>query len=165
MAEVRMFLSHLEKYVASLAESDRRTPAVSAALGDIAADHVTRDRYLAFARDADELAVRVRMLRLARSLGWLSDDEIHVEMVAMMRDRLAQRRIGSADVDLFCSLNRNGELTAHLQMLPVRDDGVGSAAVLACLGSEKGRAQVLRALTSSNDDDVEIAQVYFHHHP
>jgi hypothetical protein len=33
------------------------------------------------------------------------------------------------------------------------------------LGSEKGRARVLRAVTSSNDDDVQIAQIYLHHHP
>ena len=39
------------------------------------------------------------------------------------------------------------------------------AAILACLGSADGRARVLRALTSSRDDDVEIAQLYLSHRP
>jgi len=165
MAEVRMFLGQLEKYVATLGEADRQAPAVSSALAQIAVDQPTRDRYLTFARDADEPAVRVRMLKLAQSLGWLSTDELRAELVGLMRDRLAERAIGPGDIDLFCSLNRNGELNAHLHLLSVREDNVGNAAVRACLGSERGRARVLRALTSSSDEDVEIARVYLHHQP
>ena len=40
-----------------------------------------------------------------------------------------------------------------------------SAAILACLGSKEGHARVLRALTSPDDDEVEIAQVYLRHWP
>jgi len=165
MAEVRMSLAQVEKSVASLGEADRSGPAVSVALEQIAADRATRDRYLAFARDADESTVRVRMLRLARALAWLSADDLRIELVGLARDRLAQRAIGAADVDLFCSLNRTGELNGNLHLLPVSEDNVGNAAVRACLGSEKGRARVLRALTSPRDEDVEIARAYLHHQP
>src|SRR6266849_1103871 len=52
MAEVRMFLDHIEKYSASLSEAERRAPVVSRALDEIAHDEVARTRYLEFARDA-----------------------------------------------------------------------------------------------------------------
>src|SRR5207247_6049563 len=81
------------------------------------------------------------------------------------RDRIAQHAVGPADIELFCSLNRAGELDAHLRLLSPDERGVADAAVRACLGSEKSRARVLRALTSASDEDVEIAQVYLRHHP
>ncbi|HYT98590.1 MAG TPA: hypothetical protein VEO36_14805 [Casimicrobiaceae bacterium] len=168
MAEVRMFLGHIEKYSTSLAATDRLMPAVSEALDAIARDRTARQRYLEFARDADEPAIRARMMKLARNLGWLSSAELRVELVQMMRDRLLQDVVGPGDVDLFCSLNKTGELDDQLDRLaplPITAKSVGHAAVLACLGSEKSRARVLRALTSSNDEDVQIAQVYLHHHP
>ena len=163
VAEVRMFLGYLEKYFASLGDSERQVPAVAEALDRIAGDHATRDRYLTFARDADEPAVRTRMLKLAHALGWLSTPDLRAELVGMMRDRIVQHAVGPADIDLFCSLNRAGELDAHLHLLPADERGVAGAAVRACLGSEKERVRVLRALTS--DEDVEVAQVYLRHHP
>ena len=105
------------------------------------------------------------MLNLAHALEWLSADELRIELVSMMRDRMTRRAIGAADVELFCSLNRSGELNLQLDALSARDENVGSAAVRACLGSEQGRARVLHALTSSSDDDVEIARVYLQHRP
>ena len=168
MAEVRMFLGYIEKYSTSLSATERLVPAIAAALDEIARDRTARQRYLEFARDADEPATRARMVRLARNLGWLSSVEVRAELVQMMRDRLRQNVVGPGDVDLFCSLNKNGELDAQLDRLPALPAGanaVGHAAVLACLGSQKGRTRVLRALTSPNDDDVQIAQVYLHHHP
>ena len=67
-------------------------------------------RYLEFARDADEPAIRARMMKLARNLGWLSSAELRAELVQMMRDRLLQNVVGPGDVELFCLLNRSGEL-------------------------------------------------------
>jgi hypothetical protein len=148
--------------------ADRLLPAVSESLDEIARDHVARQRYLEFARDADEPATRARMVKLARNLGWLSSTELRTELVQMIRDRLAQNVVGPGDVDLFCSLNKNGDLDDQLDRLQlplVQANKVAHAAVLGCLGSEKGRARVLRALTSPNDDDVQIAQVYLHHRP
>src|ERR1700680_4417408 len=58
LAEVRMFLDRIEKYSASLSEADRQVPAVSRALEKIARDDASRARYIAFARDTDQPAVR-----------------------------------------------------------------------------------------------------------
>jgi hypothetical protein len=165
MTEVRMLLPTLEKYFASIDEAERHAPAVAQALDRISADHAVRDRYLAFSRDADEPAIRARMLKLAHTVGWLSTTAYRAELVAMMRDRLARRAVGAADIDLFCSLNREGELDAHLASLAIGEQGVPVAAVRACLGSTKSRTRLLRALTEQGDEDIEIAQVYLRHHP
>jgi hypothetical protein len=168
MAEVRMFLDPLEKYSASLGETERQAPPVSAALAEIARDDSARARYLEFARDADEPAVRARMLELARSLGWLSPAEQRAEIMRMFGEQLARNAVGSAEVDLACSLNRNGDLQRELhrlQLSPAQIAKVANAALLACLGSVEGHARVLRALTSPNDDDVQIAQIYLRHRP
>src|SRR5438105_10225801 len=118
MAEVRMFLAHIEKYSTSLGIAERLDPAVSEALEDIARDQDSRRRYLEFARDADEPAVRARMIKLAHGLGWLSRDEFRAELAQMMHDRMAQNAVGPGDVDLFCGLNDNGELDQELHRLP-----------------------------------------------
>jgi hypothetical protein len=168
MAEVRMFLDHLERYSASLGLAARQAPPIAAALAEIARDKSARARYLEFARDADEPAVRARMLELARGLGWLTPAEQRVELMRMFDELLARNAVGSADVDLACSLNKDRELQKELprlQPLPAQVDKVGNAAVLACLGSAAGHARVLRALTSRSDEDVQIAQIYLRHRP
>ena len=48
---------------------------------------------------------------------------------------------------------------------PQQAGKVNNAAALACLGSAEGRARVLRALTSRDDDEVQIAEVYLRHRP
>jgi hypothetical protein len=168
MAEVRMFLDHIEKYSASLSEAERRAPAVSGALDEIARDEVARTRYLEFARDADLPAVRARMVELARSLGWLSAADQRVELMRMIGDRLAGSSVSSAEVDLVCALNKDHQLDQELNRLqvpPAQADKVAHAAVLACLGSAEAHARVLRALSSSDDQEVQIAQIYLHHRP
>jgi hypothetical protein len=86
----------------------------------------------------------------------------------MIGDQLARDAIGPADVDLVCSLNKDHALDQELQHLPpsaLQPSKVTHAAVLACLGSAGAHARVLRALTSPNDDDVQIAQAYLHRRP
>ena len=168
MAEVRMFLDQLERYSASLDQTERQTPPVAAALAEIAGDKAARERYLEFARDADEPAVRARMIELARGLGWLTPAEQRAELMQMFGERLARNAVGSAEVDLACSLNKDRGLQQDLHRLqpsPAQADKVAHAAVLACLGSAAGHARVVRALTSHNDDDVQIAQIYLRHRP
>ncbi|HEV2041153.1 MAG TPA: hypothetical protein VGT81_14120 [Casimicrobiaceae bacterium] len=168
MAEVRMFLDHIEKYSASLSEAERRAPAVSGALDEIARDEVARTRYLEFARDADLPAVRARMVELARSLGWLSAADQRAELMRMIGDRLAGSAVSSAEVDLVCALNKDHQLDQELnglQVPPEQADKVAHSAVLACLGSAEAHARVLRALSSSDDEEVQIAQIYLHHRP
>src|SRR6202795_559810 len=86
----------------------------------------------------------------------------------MIGDRLAGDTVSSADVDLVCALNKDHELDqelARLQVPPAQTHKVAHAAVLACLGSTEAHARVLRALSSSSDEEVQIAQIYLHHRP
>jgi hypothetical protein len=168
MAEVRMFLDHIEKYAASLSDTERQAPAVAGALGEIARDEAARRRYLDFVRDADEPAIRARMIGLAANLGWLSPAEKRAELMRMIGDQLARNAVSPAEVDLACMLNKNHELDQdldRLQVPPAQADKVSHAAVLACLGRTEAHARVLRALTSPNDEEVQIAQIYLHHRP
>jgi len=166
MAEVRLFLDHLERYTQSLMATERRTPETVAALEAIANDRAARERYMEFARDADQPAVQVRMIDLAEKLGWLSPDEVQAEFVAMIANRMARNAIGTAEVDLVCGRqSTQGLEKARLPVAAVRRGNVAQSAVLACLGSGERRTDVLRALSSGNDDDVAIAQVYLRHRP
>jgi len=168
MTEVRMFLDRIESFAASLTESERQTPSFIAAFGELANDQPARERFLAFARDADEPPLRARMIKLAHKLGWLSADGERDELALLAQDLLAGGRIGSADVDLVCSLNRDHALDPELDRIrlsPGAADNVPQAAILACLGSVDDRARVLQALTGANKDEVQIAQVYLQHRP
>jgi len=168
MAEVRMFLDRLERYSTTIPDKDRQAAPVAAALDAIAHDGPARERYLEFARDADEPAVRARMIALAARFGWLTAAEKHAELLRMIDDRLARRDAGSADVDLICTLNRDGALgdaLLHRTATMARSTGIAHAGILACLGSLEAHGRVLQALTSPSDDDVQIAQVYLRHRP
>jgi hypothetical protein len=168
VAEVRMFLDHVERYVGSLGAAERATPEAAAALEEIARDRAARDRYLEFARDADESRVRARMLDVARRLGWLTADEHRVELVRMLGEWLARDVVTAADVDLACTLNKDRELAQELHRFRVpaaQAARTAHAAVLACLGSAEGHVRVLKALTSADDREVEVAQVYLKNRP
>src|SRR5256714_2518337 len=168
MAEVRMFLDRIEQYSASLTEADRQVPAVSRALENIARDNASRARYFDFTRDVDQPAVRARMLELAARLGWLSPAEKRAEIMQMINDQIAKGAVTPAEVDLVCSLNKAQGLSQELDRLrlsPTQASKVSTAAVLACLDSAEARAQALLALTSSNDEEVQLAQVCLRHHP
>ena len=167
MAEVRIFLDRIERYTASVREDDRQTPAVSQQLDAIAHDDRVRSRYLEFARTASPPA-RARMLNLGHGLGWLSTDELRAELMRTIADLLARNAVSPADVDLACTLNKDHSLDDELRQseMPLpHGDSAGAAAVLACLGDADAHARAVRALTSSNDADVQIAQVYLRHRP
>ena len=86
----------------------------------------------------------------------------------MIGDLLGRRSIGAAEVDLICALNKDHELDQErhrLSLSPTEADRVTHAAALACLGSAEGRARVLQALTSDDDAEVQIAEVYLGHRP
>jgi len=165
-AEVRMQLDRIEKYVASLTAAERLRSDVVEALRDIADDEGARERYLAFARDADALSTRARMTDLAAALGWLTPAEKRIELARMFGDRLRARDVGVTEVDLACSLNDDHALDAERMRLGAANaDRVAPAAVLACLGSADARTRVLRALASADADEVRIAQTYLRHRP
>ena len=168
MAEVRMFLDPIERFAGSVPAAGRQSPETARSVDAIAGDKAARERYLTFARDADDPAVRVRMMAVARNLGWLTVEEERTEYAQMVADRMARDAVGVADVELACSLDRNREMGRELleRQLPAgQADKVAGAAVLACHGSAAGHARVLRALVATSDDDVRIAQVYLHHRP
>jgi hypothetical protein len=167
MAEVRMFLDRIEKQAGSLGESERQSPATSQALERIAGDEATRERYLRFARSVDPPAVRARMIEVAQALGWLSPEQRRAELLRMIAERLASDAVGSAEVDLVCALNKDGQLDLDGQLMhdAAPPGKLTHAAVLACLGSAGDRDRVVQALTSPDDKDVQIAQVYLRHRP
>ena len=168
MAEVRMFLERIETLFASLSESERQAPSFVQALGEITRDRLARDRYLRFAEDADLAQVRARMIQLAGTLGWLSPADQRAELIRMVGDLIARGSLGSPEIELICSLNDGSELDQEryrLHASPLEANKVNNAAALACLGSVEGRARVLKAVTSKDDDEVQIAQVYLGHRP
>ncbi len=117
-AETRMFLDHLERYAASLGPGQRKAPEAAAVLAEIGRDAPARERYLDFARDADQPAVRARMLELARSFGWLSPQEERAEFVRMIADQMARGAVGTSEVDLVCGRNEHHELDHALLPRP-----------------------------------------------
>ncbi|HEY2863554.1 MAG TPA: hypothetical protein VGK37_08030 [Casimicrobiaceae bacterium] len=168
MAEVRMFFDRIESFYASLTDEDRQSPAFIRERDAIAGDQPARDRYLAFSGDVDRPPIRARMVHLARALGWLSPEDELAEIARIAADLLATRTIGPADVDLVCSMNADRALDGTLDRLRpalLHTRSVPHAALLACLGSGEGRAQVLHALTSDDEGDIEVAQVYLRHRP
>ena len=168
IAEARMLLDRIERSVAALDGGKREQPEVARALDAIARDAGTRARYLAFARDADRPEVRARMLDLAHALGWLSAVQRRDELLGMLGELLAREAIPATEVDLACTVNRDHGLDAAPgQFVPSADrsDGMGHAAIRACMGSTDDRARVLQGLASPADADVRIAQVYLHHRP
>jgi hypothetical protein len=93
MTEVRMFLDRIESFAASLTESERQTPSFTVAFDELASDQPARERFLAFARDANEPPLRARMIKLAHKLGWLSPDGERDELVRLAQDLLAGGRM------------------------------------------------------------------------
>jgi hypothetical protein len=168
VTEVRMFLDHLQRYSDSLEAPRRQAPETAAALSALARDGPARERYLEFARDADQPAVQSRMLALAQDYGWLSPADERAEFLRMVADRMTRNAVGASEVDWVCTRNRDHDLDyAYLQppLSNLYPDKAANAAVLACLGSREARARVLRALLSAADDDAVIAQVYLRHRP
>ena len=167
-AQARVHLDRIQRYATSLEAPARRTPEVARALAAIAGDAEARARFLAFARDADQPAVRVRMLKVAQDLGWLSVDQRWDELALMLGELQARNKVGIAEVDLACTLNQEHDLDGafNRRVAPGSPaDDVPHAAVRACLGSAEAHARTLEGLLSPHEADVEIAQAYLRHRP
>lgn len=64
--------------------------------------------------------------------------------------------------------DRDPDLGQALQGLPgptLRSGRTAHAAMLACLGDREAHARMLHALTSADDSEVSIAEVYLRHRP
>ena len=167
-AEARLYLDRIQRLMAELDEGARQAPAVAQALKGIASDAPSRTRFLDYARKADEPWVRVRLVGLARDLGWLSEDERSQELALMLGELQARAVVGAPEVDLACSLNHEGDLDGAFNRRnrpgsPV--DDVPHAAVRACLGSAEGHTRTLAGLVSANEAEVRVAQAYLRHRP
>ena len=165
--QARIFLDRIERFLASLTDEMRQSPVVADALAQIARDDRSRERYLAFVRNTDTASTRVRMTQVAHALGWLSAGEYRDETVKIVHALASpQRAISVADVDQVCKLNRNGDYDGELASLRRSAiSNAGQAAAFACLGSAEDRGRMLQALTSANERDIEMAEVYFQHRP
>jgi hypothetical protein len=168
MAQSRVHLDRIRRYTSSLHEPARRTPEVAQALERIAADSDTRERYLTFARDADQPAVRARMVKVAQELGWLTEEERWTELALMLGQVLDRPSVGTTEVNLACTLNQEGDLDGAFSRRVAASgpaDDLPHAAVRACLGSDEAHARTLDALLSAKEADVRIAQDYLRHRP
>jgi hypothetical protein len=167
-AEARVHLDRIDRYATSLDDPARRTPEVAQALAAIAGDAEARARFLDFARDADRPPVRVRMLKVAQDLGWLSADQRWEELALMLGELQARKTVGISEVDLACTLNQAHDLDGAFNRRVVPGsptDDVPHAAVRACLGSAEGHARTLDGLVGPVEADVKIAQAYLRHRP
>ena len=168
MAEVRIFLDRIEGLFATLTPADRSDPRFVEALAAIANDTAARDAYVRFADDADVPQVRARMIQLAAKLGWLSEVEMHAELMRMIAELVGRDAIGPSEVDMLCALNKDRALDGErgrLSLQPATANRVANAAILGCLGSSDGRARVLQGLTGGNDAEVRVAEVFLTHRP
>ena len=167
-AEVRGFFERIEKLLASVDDLDRHSPSYIKALDDITRDRAARDRFVAYSHQAAPPDIRSRMLLVASELGWLTPAELRAEQMVMVADLMARDAIGFAEVEMVCAINAGGELTPefnHSALARLRPAKVAQAAALACLGSAEARAQVIRAVGSQDDRDVQVAQSYLRHRP
>jgi hypothetical protein len=168
MPHVRMAFERAEKFFAALTPADRDDARFAGALSAMADDRALRGRYLAIERATQDPALRVRMIALARTIGWLDDASRQAELAHAIVDVLDRRSMAYGDVDLVCTLNADRSLDAvrgELRDPPALGQAPAQSAALACLGSAAARSRVLRLLASSDERDVQVAQAYLRHHP
>lgn len=168
MGQVRLFFDDIERFLAKVPAEARTTPAFVQARSAIAADRPARERYLAFARDADAPALRARMTTVAGQLAWLTPEQQRDEFVSLVEGLLGGRPVPAADIGLVCDIAANGELASELPRLmgiSAARDRADQAAILACLGDPASHERALRALTSLRKDDQAAAEMYLQHRP
>ena len=164
-ADVRMSFDRAEKFFAALpSEPDADA---TAQLAHLSSDRDARGRYLVLTRETSDPALRVRMVGLARTVGWLDAAGQRAELAATIADTMASRAMGFGEVDLVCGLNEDRGLDRELALFNVSriPRGIAQEAARACLGSDEARGEVLRALASRDERDVQLAEAYLRHRP
>jgi hypothetical protein len=167
-AEARLYIERIQRLTRGLDLPARQQPAVAQALEGIARDAAARERFLDAARESEQAPVRVRLLDVARDLGWLTEDERWQELALMLGELQARGDVDVPEVNLACTLNDDRELEGAFNRRVVPGsaaDDVAHAAMRACLGSAEGRSRTLAALVSAKEADVRIAQAYLRHRP
>ena len=154
--ELRMAFDRIEAFFA-------RPQGDAPAMARIAGDSAAAQRYLAATRTTQDPALRLRMIALAREVGWLDATTQKAEHVALVRDVVRTAAIEYGEVDLVCGLNADGSLSGAAFATPAMT--TAQAAALACLGDATARGRILQALASTDERDVRAAQAYLRHHP
>ncbi|MEO7744306.1 MAG: hypothetical protein ABIR98_15320 [Usitatibacter sp.] len=167
MPEVRMAFDRMEKFFATIGEVERASPGFDDASASLAGDAAARASYLAIVRDTQDPALRVRMIALARNVGWLTPAGERAEVASTIADVLATGTASFSEVEMVCALNGDRSLDGQvprsgLERAPAT---AANAAALACLGHPESHARTVRALVSANEDDVRVAQAYLRHRP
>lgn len=165
MPELRMAFAAAERLVAGWREEGADADAVARARAAVAGDEAARTRYLAVTRDTADPALRARMIALAQAVGWLDAAGVRAEHARLVRGLLASESLAFGDVDLACELNRDDALAAFDIDLRAGTLRIAQRAVLACVGREERRADVLRALASADEAEVNVARAYLRHRP
>jgi hypothetical protein len=143
-----------------------RVEAFFSALDPVTLDTRGETQYLSLTRETHDPALRLRMIALARRVGWLDGAGELAEKRRLARDVVSDPSMAYGEVELVCTLNADGSLDGALEGVPpVRTVSLAQAAGFACLGSVDARARVLKALASAHDDDVQVAQAYLRHRP
>ena len=154
--ELRMAFDRIEAFFDG-------TPQDATALARIAADEDASRRYLAATRLTQDPALRLRMIALARRVGWLDAATERSEHMALVRDVVRSAAMDYGEVDLVCGLNADGRLSGAAFAAPAMT--APQAAALACLGDAGARKRVIRAVAGTDEHDVRAAQAYLRHHP
>jgi hypothetical protein len=168
MPAARMAFVRVEKFLEGLPVSTREDAAFVAARSEIAADAVSRDSYLSLVRATVDPALRVRMADVARDIGWLDEAGHRAELARTIHDMVAADAIDFGEVDLICALNKDDALATELRLFKVATmapSAASRAAAGACLGDAGARASALRALASTDERDVRMAQAFLRHRP
>lgn len=166
MAEARISLDRIEKFLRELTPAERADPDFVLASAAVAHDAALAQRFVQLVRDTGDPAVRLRLITLARELGWLDTGGVRDEQVRLIGELMASRASGFHEVDLVCTLNRDGSLDGSAgRLLPGMAARTTHHAALACLGDQESRGRVLQALASPHEDEVQVAAAYLRHRP
>jgi hypothetical protein len=166
MAEVRASHDRITGLLASLTPAERLDGAYVQALATISVDESTRTLYLAATRAERIAPLRLRMIALAATFGWLTPAERQSELGAVVDHALASRTMGLAETSLICALDTAVEPgAANVRLAPSTGHNAAATAALACLGDVEARARTLQALASPDERAVQAAQVFLRHRP
>jgi hypothetical protein len=156
---VRMAFDALERFFAA-------PPAGTTALQAIRDDSSAAERYVAVTRTTHDPALRLRMVSLARTVGWLDESREREERMLLVRDVVRDPAMDYGEVELVCSLTDPAPWEKALSAVgSLQAMTAPQAAALACLGDAKARERTVRAVASPEEHEVRAAQAYLRHRP
>ncbi|HZZ92915.1 MAG TPA: hypothetical protein VFE23_10145 [Usitatibacter sp.] len=163
---LRMSFDRVEAFFGAIDAAARARDGTAQAMRTLASDAPAASRYLALTRHTRDPALRLRMVALARDVGWLDAQGERAEQRSLVRDVVSDPSMAYGEVELVCGLNAGHALDGALDgSPPLRTLSLAQAAGVACLGSPEARTRVLKALASPHEAEVQVAQAYLRHRP